>query len=125
MTEQDADVFQVLYLRAQLAPVSIRNCILDQIRKPWYHDTLQEKHVKGPSVGPDVIALGCDSFEGLPASDLVLLQDDNGYKLIDVTMRDGDKRDVEKFNRILQDFVSRVVEPAAQVGKFSIDFASP
>ena len=123
MTKQGNDVFQGLYLRAQLTPVSIRNCILDQLRKPWFHDTLQEKHVKGPSAGADVIALGCDACEELPAASLVLLQTDNGYKLKDITLRDGDERYVEKFNKILQHFVIRVVEPASQVGKFSIDFS--
>lgn len=125
MTEHGADVFQEVYLRAHIAPVSIRNCILDQIRKPWYHDAMQEKYVKGHVAGPnDVIVLGRYSADGLPESGMVLMQENNGYKLVNITSQNVDKLSAGKYNNILQDFISRIVEPAALVGGFEIDFLS-
>lgn len=125
MTEHGADVFQELYLRAQVAPVSIRNCILDQIRKPWYHDTMQETQVKAYVAGhDDVIALGRDSSDGLPESGLVLMQEASGYKLVNITSQNISELSVGKYNKIVQDFVIKIVEPAAQVGGFAIHFSS-
>ena len=124
MADSGTKVVQSLYLRAQVTPVSIRNCILDQSRKPWYHDTMHEKKVKEGMAGcRDVIALSCDSFDGLPEVGLVLLQENKGYKLFNITPRDLGELGVGKYNKILQDFINKVVEPAAQVGGFDIDFS--
>ena len=125
MANNGTDVFQALYLRTQVTPVSIRNCILDQIRRPWHHDTMQEKKVKGDATGyGDVIALKRDSFEGLPESGLVLLQEYSGYKLVNITSPHASQLGMEKYNKIVQDFINKIVEPAAQVGGFEIVFLS-
>lgn len=125
MAENGTDIFQELHLRTQLTPVSIRNCILDQIRKPWYHDTMQEKKIKESTSGyGDVIAVRCDSVDDIFECGLVLLQENYGYKLVNIILLNKSELGVDKYNKIVQDFVLNVVEPAAQVGGFEIDFLS-
>lgn len=125
MAKNGTDVLQELHLVTQLTPVSIRNAILDQIRKPWYHDTMQEKKIKeNAAAHGDVLAVSRDSDDGISELGLVLSQESDGYKLVSIILLNKSELGRDKYDKVVQDFVRNVVDPAAQVGGFEVDFLS-
>lgn len=126
MTEKNIEVFQDLHLRTRSASVSIRNLILGQICSPWHHDAEREKEVKDYAHdSEDVIVLVRESFNDIEESGLLLWQENDGYRVANIVPRKAGELGIAKYNTILQDFVSRVAEPAANQGDFKVDMTSP
>lgn len=119
MTQKNIEVFQDLHLRTRSASVSIRDLILGQLRSPWSHDVEREKEVKSHALKEeDVIVLVRESFDGIEESRLVLWQDEDGYRVANIVPRKVGELGITKYNAILQDFVSRIAEPATKQGGF-------
>eukprot|EP01036_Dinobryon_divergens_P000019 gene19-24_t len=117
MTQKNIEVFQDLHLRTRSASVSIRDLILGQLRSPWSHDVEREKEVKSHALKEeDVIVLVRESFDGIEESRLVLWQDEDGYRVANIVPRKVGELGITKYNAILQDFVSRIAEPATKQG---------
>lgn len=127
MTRPSIEVFQDLFLRSSTQDKSsIRKLILEAIKEPWRHEPEREKLVRMGSVhGEDVIAVLRQSFEGIDESALVLWEEDQGYKLTNIVPRNVGELRIEQYNAILQDFVTKVAEPAAQGGAFAIETTAP
>lgn len=124
MQKNDIEIFQDLNLRTTSASASIRNCILDQVKGPWRHDVKREADVKNNALGnDDVIVLVRDSFEDVDESGLVLWQENDGYRVANIVPRNVGELGIEKYNRILQDFVDQVATPAAVLGNFKVDLS--
>lgn len=125
MTDKNIEVFQDLHLRSRSASVSIRDLILTQIRSPWCHDAKREEEVKSYALdNEDVIVLVREPFDGIDESGLVLWQEEDGYRVANIVPRKVGELGITKYNAILQDFVSKVAEPAAKQDGFKVDLTS-
>lgn len=125
MKKNDIEVFQDLNLRTGSTIDSIRNFIVSQVKKPWHHDTQREEEVKRNAIGDDdIMVFVRDSFEDIDESGLVLWQESDGYRVANIVPRNVGELGIEKYNRILQDFVTRIAKPAAQLGDFKVDLSS-
>lgn len=126
MAEKSIEVFQDLHLRSRSSSSSIRDSILAQVQDPWRHDSEREQDIRVHSSDEeDVIVLVRASFDDIDESGLVLWQEHDDYKVSNIVPRNVGELGITKYNAILQDFVTRVAEPATQTGGFEIELTSP
>ncbi len=122
----DKKIFMDLQLKTQGAPIFIRNAILDQVRKPWRHNPEREDNVKKHAVGhQDAIVLIRDTTGNIDECSLVLWQEHDGYKIVNIVSKHMGALDVKTYNAIVQDFVNQIAKPAAQVCGFEVDLLEP
>lgn len=126
MAEKSIEVFQDLYLRNRSSTSMIRDSILSQVQEPWRHDPKREEDIRShASDHEDVIVFVRASFDDIDESGLVLWQDHNDYRVANIVPRNVGELGIANYNTILQDFVTRIAEPAALKGNFEIELTSP
>ncbi|MDJ0448819.1 hypothetical protein [Methylocystis sp. JR02] len=115
-------VFQDLVLRANRGSLqAVRTALLDHTAAPWKHADEREKEISVHSApGHDVVAFTREKGDGIEAVGLLLWSEGASYKVTNIVPRDVGELGFEAYNAALQDFVSRVVEPARQVASFQI-----
>jgi len=127
MTQPSIEVFQDLFLRSTTQDKSlIRKLILEAVKEPWRHEPDREKLVRmGGIHGEDVIAVLRLPFEGIDESALVLWEEPQGYKVSNIVPRNVGELSIDQYNAILQDFITKVAQPAARGGVFTIESTAP
>lgn len=127
MTQPSIAVFQDLFLRSLTQDKSsIRKLILETVKEPWRHEPDREKLVRMGSIhGEDVLAVLRLPFEGIDESALVLWEEPQGYKVSNIVPRNVGELTIDQYNAILQDFITKVAQPAAQGGVFTIESTAP
>jgi hypothetical protein len=114
-------VFQDLVLRASPGSLEdIRSALIEQTAAPWTHAEEREKEISRHSAGHDVIAFTRESGDGIAAVGLLLWSDGASYKVTNIVPRDVGELGFAAYNGALQDFVSRVAEPARRIANFQI-----
>lgn len=120
---KDILVFRDLVLRGGASSLShIRKALLDQVAVPWSHAEEREKEISAGSVSNnDVVMFAREKGDGIEAVGLLLWSREAGYEVTSIVPRNVRELGFESYNAALQDFVSRVAEPASRIADFQIE----
>lgn len=128
MTSYDLEVFQELVLEATSDGTSaIRSSLLMHIASNWQHDEAKEQDLMahGSQSGEDIMVFLRKPDEKAPSVGLVLWQEKNGYKVVNIVPQESGELSISQYNAVLQDFVKHIVEPAALDKKFCVEVSKP
>lgn len=123
MTTNDLEIFQNLSLHVTNAPLSvIRESLIKQVAPPWKHEVQKENDLKRlGSGGEDIIVFSRESDSKAPTVGLVLWEDSEGYKVANIVPKESGSISIATYNAVLQDFVGKLVKPAADENEFRIN----
>jgi hypothetical protein len=124
--EPDLPTFQDLYIRSANEPRScIRKALVKHAAPPWSHDHERENDLAAHA-GPDadVIAFMRQRDDDVDAVGLILWSHVDGYEVTNIVPREVGQLGYQRYNAALQDFVTRVVEPAASAAQFEVRITS-
>ncbi|KNA32834.1 hypothetical protein ADU20_17400 [Burkholderia pseudomallei] len=96
--------------------IAQRDALINKATGPWHHDTEMEARVVDAGVrsGNTMLALRRDGDESIPAAVVTLFPEGhNGYKVTNIVPRETHALTERQYNAVLDDFIKRVVMPAA------------
>ena len=119
---KDMLVFQDLVLRGKKNDLlEIRKALLKQVAAPWSHAKDRESEISANASSSDVIVFTREKGEGIEAVGLMLWSHEDSYEVTNIVPRDIRELSFQGYNAALQDFVTRIVEPAIRVVGFQIE----
>jgi hypothetical protein len=120
------EVFQDLKL---LGPedrrTELRNAIVELASYPWRFDVERSEYLaQNASYKSEVLAFHREEFEDLPAAGLTLWGTEGGYYVPNVVPINFGQLSYKQYNRILNDFLEKIVVPAAPQFGFRFEITS-
>ena len=117
-TNQSIEVFQDLYLTSPCDNGSTLKAILiGHARSPWRHACDDEDRIE--SAYPDAALFAVferAAADDVPGARLVLYEDADRYKVVNIVPTECQSLSETGYNDVLNDFVTRVAEPAQTDG---------
>ena len=110
------EVFQELTLRDSPREL-IRASLVNFARAPWQHTSARERQIDLPY---DMMVFERNESDGLTSCELVLMEERNGYKVVNVVPSEVGQLTISEYNDALNDFLSRVAEPASMEAGFYV-----
>ena len=115
-------VFQELFLHnANTSRSKCRETLISAANFPWRHAGEKEHLVHTHSPDEDIIAFERVASDGIDAAGLVLWSRDDGYEVLNIVPLEASELGPVRYNRVLQDFSVKVVEPAASIAGFVVE----
>ena len=96
------------------SPRDLRSTLRQHAKAPWRHSEQHER-----MLGDDMITFEREAGGDIHASTLTLWERPSGFSVANIVPRDINELGVTGYNDVLNDFVSRVVEPASEESTFS------
>jgi len=117
------EVFQDLKL---LGPENrrseLRIAIIDFASPPWRFDLERSQEIaKNSTLKADVLAFRRDKSDDLPAASLTLWETDGGYYVPNVVPVEYGQLNYAQYNKILNDFLEKIILPTAPLFGFRIE----
>ena len=105
-----------IHVEMLLAPArdlaALRQLLIDNATEPWCHARVRSSQV-GAQAGRETLVFRRWPSDKVPESEVVLNALDAGYRLSNIVpVVHSDRRDVEGWNAVLEDFIDHVVVPA-------------
>lgn len=110
------EIFQELTLRDSSRDL-IRASLVNFAQPPWQHTSARERQIDLPY---DMIVFERRESDGLTSCELVLMEERNGYKVVNVVPSKVGRLTISEYNDALNDFLCRVAEPASKEAGFYV-----
>jgi hypothetical protein len=119
---KSVEVFRDLYLRGPLARrADLRHALIAAAQDPWHFDSDRAAAIGRSSSDDDILAFGRKAADGLRAAGLTLWSRDDGYYVPNIAPVEPGELGVAQYNKILADFIQRIVRPVAPQFDYQID----
>lgn len=119
---KSVEVFRDLFLRGPLARRSdLRDALIAAAQDPWHFDPDRAAAIGRSSSDDDILAFGRKATDGLRAAGLTLWSRDDGYYVPNIVPVEPGELGVAQYNKILADFIERIVRPVASQFNYQID----
>ena len=122
----EIEEFRDLVLRGPVDRLPLlRKTLIDKASSPWRYAVDREAVIaRYMTHDADVLAFEREDGEGVDAVGLVLWSRADGFEVVNIVPRKVKELSAHRYNNALEDFISRVARPAADVAGYDIETTS-
>ena len=107
-------------------PPFIRDALLTNVVPPWRHNREREEEASKHTIGDaDIMVFERAAADELPSGCLFLFSTPNGYEVSNIVPTNPGQLGYSKYNALLQNFVTLVVNPATERANFKVRLTAP
>jgi hypothetical protein len=107
-------------------PPFIRDALLTNVVPPWRHNREREEEASKHTIGDaDIMVFERAAADELPSACLFLFSTPNGYEVSNIVPTNPGQLGYSKYNALLQNFVTLVVNPATERANFKVRLTAP
>jgi hypothetical protein len=119
------DVFRDLHLRGPAtASAALHQALKEHAVTPWRYAAEKEPQLRAMGQKDAALAFDRSATPGFDAAGLVLIAASDGMEVANIVPRETGELSHRAYNAILEDFATRIAQPAARAVGFRVELSS-